>query len=55
MRKSDIKELQKLIIEYLMLPEEKIKHYFESLITSADWVVLPLNFTDNSNEFHLVR
>jgi hypothetical protein len=34
--KSNIKELQQLIIEHLILLEEKIEHYFPSLTTSAD-------------------
>ena len=56
MGKSNIKELQQLIIEHLILLEEKIEHYFPSLTTSVDWVVLPfeneLDLTnDEKNEF----
>jgi len=50
MGKSNIKELQQLI-----LLEEKIEHYFPSLTTSADWVVLPFDFTDNVNELDLIN
>jgi len=49
MEKSNIKEIQKRIIEHLILLEEKINHYFPSLTKSADWVVLPFDFTDNMN------
>ncbi|KAL4131663.1 hypothetical protein QTP88_008942 [Uroleucon formosanum] len=55
MGKSNIKELQQLIIEHLILLEEKIEHYFPSLTTSADWVVLPFDFTDNVNELDLTN
>lgn len=50
MVKSNINELQKLIIEHLVLLKKKIKHYFPSLTISADWVVLQFDFTDNVNE-----
>lgn len=43
------------IIEHLVLLEEKIKHYFPSLTTSTDWVVLPFHFIDNVNELDLTN
>jgi len=55
MGKSNIKELQKLIIEHLILLKEKINHYFPSLTKSADWVMLPFDFTDNVNELDLTN
>jgi hypothetical protein len=55
MEKSNFKKLQKLIIEHLILLEEKIKHYFPLLTTSVDWVLLPFDFTDNVNELYLAN
>lgn len=56
--KSNTDKLQKLIIEHLVLLEEKVNHYFPSLTTNADWVLLLFDFTeeldlnnDNKNEF----